>query len=164
MTTTSIFTIAGPFSDVAGSRLEPGTEYPLVNKVKGTPAILPANCIVTEIAIRRKAPEGNVASDLTPGRGIAVGVAGNPRTFTGTPGVITDFLNAFDLAPEDPNVPYIHVAKFVPTEDMFLNSYSNTQNQALVLQSAFGGNVISGGVSVVIKYKPFSDSVAEKFN
>jgi hypothetical protein len=164
MTTTTIYAVAGPFSDVAGQRLEPMTEYNLVTKVKGVNVVLPANNIITEISIKRKAPDGDATADLTAGRGIAIGVSGSPRIFTGTPGIITDDLNAYDLTPADPKIPYIHISKFVPTADMFLRSFSSTQNQQIVLQSAFGGNVTSGGVAVIIKYKPFSESVAEKYN
>lgn len=164
MTTTTVFGVAGPFTDVAGNRLEPATEFTLLSKVKLQPVIIPANNIVTEVSIRRKAPEGNVAYDLTPGRGIAVGVSGNARAFTGTPGIITDDINAFDLNPTNPDYPYIFASNLLPTNDMFLRSFSSTQNSTVVLQSAFGGNVTSGGVSVIIKYKPISDSVAEKYN
>lgn len=164
MTTNTVFAIAGPFSNVAGERLEPATEFVLVEKAKRTPVIIPAGNIVTEIAIKRRGDEGDVADDLTPGRGISCGVDGNARLFLGTPGVITDDLNAFDMTPSNDLYPYSYYAKVDPSTDINKFLISNTRDKTLVLQSAFGGNVISGGVSVVVKYKPFSDSTVDRFS
>jgi hypothetical protein len=164
MTTNTIFAVAGPFADVAGQRLEPNTEYTLLLKSSGSTAILPANSIVTEIEIKRKAPENDVTVDLTPGRGVTVGLDGYPRLFTGTPGILTNTLNLYDVNPKDSKNPYPFIAKLVPNNFNFiLNSLSFTQDHNFVLQSGFGGNIISGGLAVIIKYKPFSESVVEKW-
>jgi len=177
MTTISIFGIAGPFEDEAGKRLEPDTEFELLDKVKKLPLVIPAGNIVTEIAVRRRADLGDASMDLTPGRGISVGFAGDPRVLIGTPGIITDELNEF--VPEvvvtldengcpvetirDPYVPYTHFLRVDPSTNVVRIQRSSQDNRTLVLQSAFGGNVITGGVSVVIKYKPFSESIADRF-
>jgi hypothetical protein len=161
MTTISIFGIAGPFNDIPGERLEPDTEYQLVDKVTRDPIILPAGNIVTEITARRRADEGDITQDLTPGRSIAVGIEGNARIFTGTPGFITDELNDFD---DDGEIPYNHFTKLNPTTTIprIQTTYHNDKN--IVLQSAFGGNVIDGGITIIIKYKPFSESIAKRTN
>lgn len=161
MTTTTIFGIAGPFSNVAGNRLEPTTEFILLDKITRSALILPAGNVVTEIAVRRRADQG-MSYDLTSGRGIAVGVNSHPRLFTGTPGILTNDLNVLDLTPDNPLIPYTHFVKVDPTSNISKLLQTSTQDQTFVLQSAFGGNVIDGGVSVVIKYKPFSDSVADR--
>jgi hypothetical protein len=174
MTTISVFGIAGPISDTSGNRLESNTEYKLLNKVSKTPIVIPAGHIVTEIAMRRRA---DANTDLTPGRGISVGFEDDPRVLIGTPGVITDELNQF--VPEtfitldenncpvtntrEPYVPYTHFLRLDPSTNVVRIQRSSHENRTVVLQSAFGGNVTSGGVSVVIKYKPFSDSIAERF-
>jgi hypothetical protein len=164
MTTNTIFAVAGPFADIAGQRIEPATEYTLLLKAGGTSAILPANSIVTEVEIKRKATENDVSVDLTPGRCIAIGIDNFPRLLTGTPGILTDTLNQYDINPDNDNYHYPFVAKLVPNNFNFLlNSVSFTQDHTFVLQSGFGGNIISGGVSVVIKYKSFSESVVEKW-
>ena len=163
MTTYTVFGVAGPFSDTAGERLEPGTEYTLVDKTKQTALTLPAGSIVTELFVRRRGAENETTYDLTAGRGIAVGVNGDPRVFTGTPGVSTDELNTYDVNPDNTLYPYVYVAMLNPTQDLFHQTRSYTKNKTFVLQSAFGGNVVNGGVSVVIKYKSFSESVADKF-
>jgi hypothetical protein len=159
MTTTTVHGIAGPFTDVVGNRLEPNTEFELIDKVRKTPLILPAGNEVVEIIMRRRADLGDATMDLTPGRGIAVGYTGNPRVFTGTPGIITDELNVFDA---NSSVPYRHFVRLDPSTTFNRVSEVEQSDQTFVLQSAFGGNVTDGGVSVIIKYKPFPESVAER--
>lgn len=160
MTTISLFTVAGPFTDVAGNRLEPATETFLLDKVTKDPIILPAGNIVTEITARRRGDEGDVIQDLTPGRGIAVGINGDARVFTGTPGYITDELNDFDIA--STTTPYNHLTKLDPSTTVPLIQTTYHEDKNIVLQAAFGGNVTEGGISVIIKYKPFSESIAKR--
>lgn len=159
MTTTTVHGIAGPFTNSPGNRLEPTTEFQLIDKVKKTPLILPTGNEVVEVIIRRRADLGDVSMDLTPGRGVAIGVNGDPRVFTGTPGIITDSLNLFDATSK---TPYRHFVRLDPstTFNRVSNVYQDDRN--FVLQSGFGGNIINGGVSVILKYKPFPESVAER--
>lgn len=159
MTTETVHGIAGPFTDTPGDRLEPATEYELIDKVEKTPLILPTGNEVVEIIMRRRADLGDVSMDLTPGRGIAVGVNGDPRVFTGTPGIITDDLNVFDAAS---STPYRHFIRLDPSTTFNRVETVYQDDRTFVLQSAFGGNVIDGGVSVIIKYKPFPESVAKR--
>lgn len=177
MTTNSIFGVAGPFTDESGNRLEPNIEFNLVDKITGQALIVPAGNIVTEIAMRRRAGLGDAETDLTPGRGISVGFEGDPRVLIGTPGVITDELNDFVVETfitldendcpvtntRDPYIPYTHFLRIDPSTNVVRIQRASHDNRKLVLQSAFGGNVTSGGISVVVKYKPFSDSIAERF-
>lgn len=159
MTTQTVFGIAGPFEDNPGDRLEPTTEFQLIDKVKKTPLILPTGNEVVEIIMRRRADLGDVSMDLTPGRGIAVGVNGDPRVFTGTPGIITDALNVFDSTSD---TPYRHFVRLDPSTTFNRVSKVYQDDRNFVLQSSLGGNVINGGVSVILKYKPFPESVAER--
>lgn len=163
MTTQTIFGVAGPFADQAGERLEPATEFVLVEKATRQPLILPAGHVVVEISIKRRGDDGTVTDDLTPGRGISVGIDGDPRLFLGTPGAITDELNTFDTTPDNELIPYTYFMKVDPATAINNMLRCDTRNRTFVLQSAFGGNVISGGVSVVIKHKPFSVSVVDRY-
>ena len=163
MTTHTVFGIAGPFNDQPEERLEAGTEFVLVEKATREPLILPAGNVVIEVSISRRGDSGDITDDLTPGRGISVGIDNDPRLFLGTPGAITDELNTFDTTPDNEFIPYTYFMKVDPATAINNMLRSDTRDRTFVLQSSFGGNVTSGGVSVVIKYKPFSVSVVDRY-
>ena len=165
MTTQSIFGVAGPFTIL--NPLTPLSEVNFYEKMNSTQILsIPANNIVTEIFIKKK--DNNVAfgggalsTDLTPNRGIGVGLKTvGARLFTGTPGALTNILNSYDITSQT----YPYTCKLDPIDNPNDLIRSFTQSQEIVCQSAFGGNITSGSIAIVVKYKPFSDSVVDRFN
>lgn len=150
MTEQSLFGIAGPFT-VASPLASVGNGTPLTDKVRGTNLVLPAGSIITEVQIQKR---GDNTTLLTAGKSVAVGVSGNARVFTGTPGALTDNLNT--------GLENYQAVKLNPTDISGMNT-SYTTNQTIVVQCALGVSITSGSVAVVIKYKPYSKSVAKRF-
>jgi hypothetical protein len=151
MTTQSISGIAGPFTAM-NPLSSAGNGFPLVEKTTSsnsipTQLVLPANAIVTEIQIHRG---GDTA--LTAGKSIAVGVFGDARVFTGTPGALTDTLNT--------NTEAGQIINLNPTTSLTNTQSSYTTPKVMVVQCALGVSVTSGLVNIVVKYKSFSKSVA----
>lgn len=152
MTTYTISGVAGPFS-----ALNPlpsgGNGIPLVEKTTTahslpTQLVLPAGSIVTEIQIRR----GGDSVQITPGKSIAVGVFGDARVFTGTPGALTDNLNI--------NTESGQIINVNPTVSLANVQSSYTTPKILVVQCALGPSITAGQINVIVKYKTFSKSVA----
>jgi len=152
MTTNSICGVAGPFT--ALNPLTPsGNGFPLVEKTTSsnsipTPLVLPTGAIVTEIQIRRS---GDTTA-LTAGKSIAVGVFGDARVFTGTPGALTNNLNT--------NLEAGQIININPTTNITGIQSSYTTDKVLVCQCALGTSVTDGSICVIIKYKSYSKSVA----
>lgn len=152
MTTQSVFGVAGPFS--VTNPLNFDNEVALVDKVSGRQLVLPAGNVITEIEIQRRGSASD--PNLTAGKSIAVGVVGDARAFTGTPGALTNDLNA-DLE----NGEYV---KLNDAADVLGVTRAYTTDQNVVLQCALGSSIISGSVAVILKYKGFSKSVARRHN
>lgn len=152
MTTQSLFGVAGPFTSL--DPLLASVETPLIDKVSGRNIILPAGSIVTELQIQRRGEP--TAELLTAGKAIAVGIEGNPRCFTDTPGALTDDLNSEE---EDGQI-----VKLDPTTSASGLVKADTVDKTVVIQCGMGASVESGSVAVIIKYKPFSKSVARRYN
>jgi hypothetical protein len=155
MTTNSICGVAGPFT--ALNPLTPaGNGFALVEKTTSTnsvptPLVLPAGAIVTEIQIKRS---GDITL-LTAGKSIAIGVFGDARVFTGTPGALTDNLNT--------NTDVGQIINVNPTTNITGIQSSYTTDKNLVCQCALGASITAGSICVVIKYKSYSKSVAYRY-
>ena len=174
MTTVTFFGIAGPFSAMSPLPHDGNGVY-IVDKVCGTPIVLPRGHIITELAIRRRGTEND--PDLTAGKSVAIGLerdpmmgdpATDPRMFTGTPGILTDDLNDDTvLDPNNNNDPRRPFRAF----QINLNATTtpngvhraNTRDRPLVCQCALGNEIDQGSLSFIIKCKPFSSSVAKRF-
>lgn len=154
MTTNSISGVAGPFTAL-NPLTAAGNGFVLVEKTTSTnslptPVVLPAGAIVTEIQVRR----GGDTVALTAGKSIAVGVFGDARVFTGTPGALTDALNT--------NTESGIIINVNPTTSLANTQSSYTTAKTLVVQCALGVSVTAGQVNVIVKYKSFSKSVAHR--
>ena len=148
MTTSTLFGVAGPFT--VGAPLSFSAETNLVDKVSGLALVLPAGHICTEVQVQLR---GTTNADfLTTGKAIAVGIAGDVRKFTGSPGVLTDDLNA--------DAETGQVVKIDPTTTANGLMRAETTAKNYVIQCGLGASVIAGSVAVVVKHKPFSKSVA----
>lgn len=154
MTTQSLFGVAGPFT--CENPLRYDTETQLLDKVRGTPIVLPAGNIVTDIQIQQRGDSVSTASpQLTAGKSIAVGVAGDPRAFTGMPGALTD-----DLRDDLENGIYFRVDQVAADTLGVTRAYTTDKN--VVIQCAMGEKIESGSVAVVVKFRPYSKSVAKR--
>jgi len=152
MTTYTISGVAGPFTAL-NPLSSAGNGFPLVEKTTTanslpTQLALPAGAIVTEVQIRR----GGDSVPITAGKSIAVGVFGDARIFTGTPGALTDNLNT--------NTESGVIINVNPTTSLANTQSSYTTAKIIVVQCALGPSVTAGQVNVIIKYKSFSKSVA----
>lgn len=164
MTTQSLIGIAGPFD---GENTLPfdGNGVPVIDKVNGGNLIIPAGHIVTEISVRRLGL--STAPDLTAGKAVAVGLlrdpmegdpATDPRVFSGTPGVLTDVLN--EDAISDHKLDNGFVINLNATTAPDGTQRAVRRDRVVCVQCGLGPAITSGGVTLVVKHKPFSKSIA----
>jgi hypothetical protein len=171
MTTVSLFGVQGPFT-TTNTLPHDGNGVPIVDKVTGNNLVLPRGNVVTELSVRRRGTLND--PNLTSGKSVAVGLqrvpaegdpVTDPRKLTGTPGVLTDDLNAQTIQVNGADDPF-------RTFNLNLNATTQSNNfhtgelrdRVLVSQCAMGAEINSGALSYVIKYKPFSGSVARRHN
>jgi len=171
----SVFGIQGPFT-LTNTLPHSGNGIAIVDKVLGTPLILPMGHVITELSMRRRGTLND--PNLTAGKSVAVGLLRNaglgdpatdPRKFTGTPGILTDDLNAQTILNQATNNSLEQ-----PFRTFNINLNATTQangfhtgelrDRTLVSQCAMGASITSGALSFVIKYKPFSGSVVRRHN
>jgi len=171
----SVFGVQGPFT-LTNTLPHTGNGVAIVDKVLGTALVLPMGNVVTELSVRRRGTLND--PNLTAGKSVAVGLQRNtslgdpatdPRKFTGTPGVLTDDLNAQTVLD-----PATNNSLEQPFRTFNINLNATTQangfhtgelrDRTLVSQCAMGDMITSGALSFIIKYKPFSGSVARRHN
>lgn len=164
MTTQTLIGIAGPFT-TTNTLPFGGNGVAVTDKVNGTPLIIPAGHVVTELSIRRR----GLASDpaLTPGKAVAIGLlrdpalgdpATDPRVFSGTPGVLTDTLN--DDAITNHTLDNGFIINLNATTAPNGTQRAVQRDRTLCVQCGLGPLIDSGSVTLVVKHKPFSKSVA----
>ena len=164
MTTQSLIGIAGPFTN--GNPLSfAGNGFPVIDKVNGGNLILPAGHIVTEISIRRLGLSS--AADLTAGKAVAIGLlrdpamgdpATDPRIFSGTPGVLTDTLNSDAITDHKLDNGFIINLNATTAPDGTQRAVQ--RDRVVCVQCGLGASITNGGVTLVVKHKPFSKSIA----
>ena len=164
MTTQTLIGIAGPFS-VTNPLSYSGNGYAVTDKVNGTNLIIPAGHVVTELSIRRRGLASD--ADLTAGRSVAIGLlrvpaegdpATDPRVFSGTPGVLTNTLN--DDAITDHKLENGFIINLNATTAPDGTQRAVQRDRTLCVQCGLGSEINSGSVTIVVKHKPFSKSVA----
>ena len=135
------FTVANPLTAFA--------DFQVVDKVRGTPLLLPKGAVITEVEIQRSGSEA-----LTAATAMQIGLVGNSSAVTGLNSVLTDDLNTdgeagFGIIVEPISLAGIRRAVLADTP---------------IILRGFGVNVTSGTVSLIIKYKAFSSGVASRYN
>lgn len=164
MTTETLIGIAGPFSNSNPLPFS-GNGVAVIDKVNGTNLVIPAGHVVTEISIRRL---GLASSpNLTSGKSVAVGLlrdpamgdpATDPRIFSGTPGVLTDTLNADAIS--DHKLDNGFIINLNNTTAPNGTQRAVQRDRVLCVQCGLGSSIVEGGVTIVVKHKPFSKAVA----
>lgn len=164
MTTQTLIGIAGPFSTTNTLPFN-GNGVAVTDKVNGTPLIIPSGHIVTELSVQRLGL--STAPALTAGKAVAVGLlrvpaqgdpATDPRIFSGTPGVLTNTLNADAASSANADNGFIINLNATTAPDGTQRAVQ--RDRTLCVQCGLGSAIDSGGVTIVVKHKPFSKSVA----